>query len=79
MTLRTIITSTGKESTQSIAAYRQTGLYPYPQAPARKPAQTPHETETLVMAAHDQYSLGPTHFEKKIEEVDGMHIPHNTI
>ena len=64
---------------QIIAAYRQTGCYPYPQTPGRKPAQIPHETETLVLAAHDQYSLGPTHLEKKIEEVDGMHIPHNTI
>ena len=64
---------------QIIAAYRQTGLYPYPQAPGRKPAQIPHETETLVLAAQDQYSLGPTHLEKKIEEEYRMHIPHNTI
>ena len=64
---------------QIIAAYRQTGLYLYPQAPGRKPAQIPHETETLVLAAQDQYSLGPTHLEKKIEEEYRMHIPHNTI
>ena len=43
---------------QIIAAYRQTGLYPYPQAPGRKPAQIPDEIETVVLAAQEQYSLG---------------------
>lgn len=34
---------------------------------------------TLVLTAHDRYSLGPNHLEKKIEEEYGVHIPHNTI
>jgi len=37
------------------------------------------ETELLVLEAHDRHDLGPTLLEKKIEEVHGIHIPHNTI
>jgi len=48
---------------------------------AGEAADTPHTTETeqLVLAAHDRYSLGAVHLEQKIEEESGIHVPHSTI
>lgn len=64
---------------QIISFYKKNGFYPYPRQPGRKPKSVPYETEALVLTAYDNHSLGPTLLEKKIEEENGVHIPHNTI
>jgi len=64
---------------QIISFHKKNRFYPYPRQPGRKPKPIPYETETLVLTAHETYSLGPTLLEKKIEEETGVHIPHNTI
>jgi len=64
---------------QIISFYRQNGYSPCLRPQGKRATPIPYETETLVLTAHDRYSLGPNHLEKKIEEEYGAHIPHNTI
>jgi len=64
---------------QIIAFYRQNGYHPYPRPLGKRPNPIPYENEILVLTAHDRYSLGLNHLEKKIEQESGIHIPHNTI
>ncbi|QSZ68247.1 hypothetical protein RJ40_12465 [Methanofollis aquaemaris] len=50
-----------------------------PATPQEKSTSIPSETEALVLTAHEMYSLGPNHLEKKIEKEYGVNIPQNTI
>ena len=62
-----------------INRYKQSGTIPILHKPGRKPKGIPEEIRYLVLQSFRAHTLGPVHLEKKIEEVHGIHIPHNTI
>ncbi len=64
---------------QIIRKFKETGKIPFLQKPGRKTKEIDEETERIVLETHEQFNLGPVHLEKKIEEIHGIHIPHNTI
>ncbi len=64
---------------QIIKKFKETGEIPFLKKPGRKPKEIDEETEKIILEAHKEFNLGPVHLEKKIEEVYGIHIPHNTI
>jgi putative transposase len=64
---------------QIINMFMETGGIPFLQKPGRKPKEIDEETEAIILETYKQFNLGPVHLEKKIEEVHGIHTPHNTI
>ena len=64
---------------QIIKKFRETGEIPFLRKPGRKPKEIEEETERIILETHKEYNLAPVHLEKKIEEIHGIHIPHNTI
>jgi len=33
----------------------------------------------MILETYREFNLGPVHLERKIEEIHGIYIPHNTI
>ncbi|MBO8182866.1 MAG: transposase [Archaeoglobus sp.] len=64
---------------QIINKFKETRKIPFLQKLGRKPKQIDEETERIILEAHGEFNLGPVHLERKIEEIYGEHIPHNTI
>lgn len=62
-----------------IKRYNQSGIIPILHRPGRKLKDLHEETRFLILESFHDYRIGPVHLEKKIEEVHGIHIPHNTI
>jgi putative transposase len=62
-----------------INRYIQSGEIPVLHKPGRKQQDVPEEIRILILESFHAYTIGPVHLEKKIEEVHGQHIPHNTI
>ncbi|WP_456370758.1 IS481 family transposase [Geoglobus sp.] len=59
--------------------YEETGWIPELKQAGRKPKPIDKETEEIVLQAYQKYRLSPVLMEKKIDEIYGLHIPHNTI
>jgi len=64
---------------QLIHRFLDTETIPVQNKPGRKSQEIDDGTENLVLQLYDSFDLGPVLLEKKIEEVVGVHIPHNTI
>lgn len=62
-----------------IKRYNQSGIIPVLHRPGRKLKDLHEETRFLILESFHDYRIGPVYLEKKIEEVHGIHIPHNTI
>ncbi len=64
---------------QLITHFKDRGDYPEIKRSGRKPQPIDERTEDLILETNRANDLGPTHLEKKIEEIYGIHIPHNRI
>jgi len=64
---------------QLIHRFLDSEAIPENRKPGRKPKEIDDGTENLVVQLYQVFDLGPVLLEKKIEEVVGIHIPHNTI
>jgi len=64
---------------QLIHRFLDTETIPVQNKPGRKSQEIDDGTENLVLQLYDSFDLGPVLLEKKIEEVVGVHITHNTI
>lgn len=64
---------------QLIHRFLESEIIPKNRKPGRKPKEIDDNTEDLVLQLYQVFDLGPVLLEKKIEEVVGIHIPHNTI
>jgi putative transposase len=64
---------------QLITSFNDQWEYPWLKRPGRKPQPIDGRTEELIIESYHAHQLGPTHLEKKIEEIHGIHIPHNRI
>jgi len=62
-----------------INRYTQSRSIPVIHRPGQKSKDIHEETRFLILDSYHDYRIGPVHLEKKIEEVHGLHIPHNTI
>jgi len=62
-----------------IKKYKDSSTYPVLKKPGRKRKEIAEETRILILENFHAHSVGPISLEKKIEEVHGIHIPHNTI
>jgi putative transposase len=62
-----------------IKEYKNSGTYPILQKPGRRRKEIAEETRIFILAIFHAHLVGPVLLEKKIEEVHGIHIPHNTI
>lgn len=62
-----------------INRYIRTGEIPVLHKPGRKRREIPEEERILILESFHAPSIGPILLEKKIEEIHGLHIPHNTI
>ena len=62
-----------------IKRYSQSGIIPVLHRPGRKSKDIHEETQFLILESYHDCRIGPVHLEKKIEEIHGIHIPHNTI
>jgi putative transposase len=64
---------------QLITQFKKSGKYPTNRRTGRKPQPIDARTEKLILESYRANNVGPTYLEKKIEEVHGIHIPHNRI
>jgi len=64
---------------QLIDEYKKAGKYPLLRQSGRKAQPIDERREALILEMYQANKLGPTHLEKKIEETQGIHIPHNRI
>ncbi len=62
-----------------IKKYKNTGTYPILQKPGRRRKEIAEETRIFILANFHAHVVGPVLLVKKIEEVHGIHILHNTI
>ena len=59
--------------------YHETGTYPFPQKPGRKPKQLSIEEQEIILKTREKHPLaGALSLEKLLDE-KGIHIPHNRI
>jgi putative transposase len=64
---------------QLITQFKKSGKYPTNRRTGRKPQPIDERTQDLILESYRTSNVGPTHLEKKIEESNGIHIPHNRI
>ncbi|MDP3562957.1 MAG: DDE-type integrase/transposase/recombinase, partial [Methanoregula sp.] len=64
---------------QLINQFKEMGEYPALKRSGRKSKPIDKPTEDLILESYRANNVGPTHLEKKIEEVYGIHVPHNRI
>jgi len=64
---------------QLITHFKDRGDYPEIKRSGRKSQPIDERTEELILETYQANNVGPTHLEKKIEELYGIHIPHNRI
>jgi len=64
---------------QLITQFKDRGDYPEIKWSGRKSQPIDERIEELILETYRANDVGPTHLEKKIEEIYGIHIPHNRI
>ena len=64
---------------QLITTFKEIEEYPELKSPGRRPRPVDPETEKIILESYRANTMGPIHLEKKIEEIYGIHIPHNRI
>jgi hypothetical protein len=64
---------------QLITYFKDRGDYPEIKRSGRKSQPIDERTEELILETYRANNVGPTHLEKKIEEIYGIHIPHKRI
>ncbi len=64
---------------QILRKFKIVGKIPFLKKPGREPREIDRKTETIILETHKKYNLGAVHLERKIEEIHGRHIQHNTI